>query len=195
MLSAQAANVWWIFTWYLRVADVWSEWGSWRALTQPVRILGITRAEALGYPNPREIGFALVVVAIGWACWRLRRLTSLSQTAALAAWCAYAYAMLAAQVHENHWYPIVPFLGLAAAADRRYIGPFVAISTIATLNLLLFYGFGSDWPTALPRWWTSIDTSVLLAFVNVAVFAWFGWKLATAQPAPARESWASTPSL
>ncbi len=194
MLSAQAANVWWIFTWCLRVADVRSEWGWWRALTQPVRILGITRAEALGYPNPREIGFALVVAAIGWACWRSRRLTGLSQTAALAAWCAYAYAMLAAQVHENHWYPIVPFLGLAASADRRYTGPFVAISAIAALNLLLFYGFGSDWPTILPRWWTGIDTSVLLAFVNVGVFAWFGWKLATAQPGPAQELWASTPS-
>jgi hypothetical protein len=194
MLSAQAANVWWIFTWALRVADVRSEWGWWRALTQDVRILGITRAEALGYPNPREIGLTFVVAAIGWACWRSRRLTSLGQTAALAAWCAYAYAMLAAQVHENHWYPVVPFLALAAGADRRYVGPFVAISAIGAINLLLFYGVGSDWPPIVSRAWTGIDASVLLAFVNVGVFAWFGWRLSSAFPAAASDLPASTPS-
>ena len=41
MLSGNAANVWWIFTWVLRVLDVAGEWGWRRALTQEVRILAI----------------------------------------------------------------------------------------------------------------------------------------------------------
>ena len=74
MLSAQASNAWWIFTWILRVLDVAGEWG-WRgALTQEVRILAISRAIALGYPNPRVVGGVLVVGALTWAAWRARRL-------------------------------------------------------------------------------------------------------------------------
>jgi hypothetical protein len=104
----------------------------------------------------------------------MRRLTQLSQAAALGAWCAYAYAMLAAQVHENHWYPVVPLLILAAASDRRYRGVLAAISIVAALNLYLFYGLGFGWPPITQRTWTGIDATVVLAVVNVFVFARFG---------------------
>jgi len=174
MLSGQAANIWWIVTWVLRVGVVWTEWGARRALTQVIGILAISRVEELGYPNARPVGLALVAIAIGWACWRMRRLTQLSQAAALGAWCAYAYAMLAAQVHENHWYPVVPLLILAAASDRRYRGVLAAISIIAALNLYLFYGLGFGWPPITHRTWTGIDATVVLAVVNVFVFARFG---------------------
>ena len=179
MLSGEAANVWWIFTWFLRVVDARDDWGWSRALTQEVRILGITNAEALGYPNARAVGIVLTAVAIGWACWRMRRLTRFSQAAALSAWCGYAYAMLFAQVHENHWYAVVPFLGLAAAADRRYRAAFVGITAVAALNLYLFYGFGTGWPPIIHRSWTAIDMTVLLSVLNVGVFVWFGRQLAT----------------
>lgn len=183
MLSGQAANIWWIVTWCLRVIDVWTEWGARRALTQVIGILGISRAEALGYPNARAAGLVFVAIAVAWGCWRMRRLTQLSQAAALGAWCAYAYAMLAAQVHENHWYPIVPLLVLAAAGDRRYRGVLAAITVIATLNLYLFYGFGDGWPPLMQRTWTGIDATVLLSVVNVAVFARFGRLMTTSAPA------------
>ncbi|HKW02501.1 MAG TPA: hypothetical protein VJN96_21935 [Vicinamibacterales bacterium] len=151
MLSGQAANIWWIVTWVLRVAAAWTEWGARRALTQIIDILAISRAVELGYPNARSVGLTLVAIAIAWGCWRMRHLTRLAEAAALAAWCAYAYAMLAAQVHENHWYPAVPLLVLAAAADRRYRGMLAAVSVIAALNLYLFYGLGADWPAVTHR--------------------------------------------
>jgi len=179
MLSGQAANIWWIVTWYLRVVDVWTDWGARRALTQVIGILGISRAEALGYPNARVVGLLLVAIAIAWGCWQMRRLTRLAEAAALGAWCAYAYAMLAAQVHENHWYPAVPLLILAAAVDRRYRGVLAAVTIVAALNLYLFYGFGSNWPPVTPRTWTGIDATVVLAFVSLGVFVQFARVMAT----------------
>lgn len=174
MLSAQSANVWWIFTWILRVLDVAGEWG-WRgALTQQVRILAISRAVALGYPNPRLVGSLLVAGALAWAAWRARAARPLADLAALAGWSAWAYAVLGAQVHENHLFLAVPFFAIAAGADRRYRAPFWWVTAIVTLNLLLFYGLGRDQPSLVERSWTGIDASVLLAFVNVGVFVWIG---------------------
>ena len=177
MLSANAANVWWIFTWILRVIDVAAEWGWWRALSQEVRILAISRAIALGYPNARIVGTVLVAIACGWAAWRARR-ASLAKAAALTGWSAYAYALLAAQVHENHLYLAVPFFAVAAGIDRRYRAMLWWVSAIFTLNLLLFYGFGRGLPSPVDRHWTGIDASVLLAFVSVGVFVWVGRRLA-----------------
>jgi hypothetical protein len=172
MLSGNAANVWWIFTWVLRVLDVAGEWGWRRALTQEVHILAISRAIALGYPNPRVVGLALVAAAIGWAVWQSRRSIPLSSAAALSGWCAYAYALLMTQVHENHLYLAVPFFVLAAGLDRAYRPILWAESAIVTTNLLLFYGLGRGLPRVLERSWTGIDASVLLALGNVIVFLW-----------------------
>jgi hypothetical protein len=172
MMSGQTANVWWIATWILRVADVAGEWGWQAALLQPVRILGVSRAVALGYPNPRVIGVCLVALAIAWAVWRMRRATSLADAAALTGWSALAYAQLAAQVHENHMYLALPFFTIAAGLDRRYRSVLYWTSAIFTLNLLLFYGFGGSMPRPIDRSWTGLDASLLLAFVSVGVFAW-----------------------
>ncbi len=178
MLSAQAANVWWIFTWVLRVLDAGPVWGWWRAWTQQVRILGISRAIALGYPNARVVGLAAVAVAIAWACWRARRCRTLADASALAAWSMYAYALLAAQVHENHLAPAIWLLVPAAALDRRYRGIFWALSAVVGLNLYLFYGLGTGWPPLVSRTVTGIDATVWLALFNVGTFVWFTWRLA-----------------
>jgi hypothetical protein len=171
-LSANNANIWWIFTWILRVNDVWGEWGGRRALTQNLRILAISRTIELGYPSPRAIGLVLVGAAIAWALWRARRPLTLAAAAALAGWCAYAYTVLAAQVHENHLYLAIPFFTIAAALDRRYRVPMWIVSAIFTVNLVLFYGLGRELPMPLDRGWTGIDMSVILACVNVVAFIW-----------------------
>jgi hypothetical protein len=173
MVSAQAANAWWLFTYVLRVMDVWTEWGPRYAMTQRLRILGISRVIALGYPNPRAVGLILVGLAILAAMWRMRRARGLAEGAALAGWTAWAYAMFAAQVHENHLYLAVPFLAVAAGLDRRYSGLCWTVSIIATLNLYLFEGLGLGWPPVFDRTSTVIDASVLLAVVNVGAFVWF----------------------
>jgi hypothetical protein len=46
------------------------------------------------------------------------------------------------------------------------------VSAVLSLNLVLFYGFGRDFPKVIDRTWTMIDASVLLAFANLAAFVW-----------------------
>jgi hypothetical protein len=172
MLSGQAANIWWLFTYALRVKDVWGEWGPTLAITQRLRILAISRAVALGYPNARAVGLVLVGAAIAAAVWRARRASSLAAAAALTGWTAWAYAVLAAQVHENHIVLAVPLVSLAAGLDARFRPMGWTVSIIAAVNLYLFGGFGLTWPP-VDRLATVIDASVLLAVVNVAAFLWF----------------------
>ncbi len=173
MLSAQAANIWWIFTWVLRVLDVGEEWGWRRALTQDVRILAITRAVALGYPNARVVGLLLVAALTFWGLVAIWRRPSFPIVAATSAWTMYAYAMFAAQVHENHLAPAVVLLAPAAAAEPRLRGVFWTLSAIVTLNLYLFYGFGDGWPPLISRQVTYVDASVVLAAVSLGTFVWF----------------------
>ena len=177
MLSAQAPNVWWIVTWWLRVADIAPEVGWVRSLAQEVKILGITRAVALGYPNPRLIGSALVGIALLAAVFRVRQIRTAADAFALTAWSVYAYSLFAAQVHENHAYLAVLLLAPAAAIDRQYRVVFYLVTGILTLNLYLFYGFGFGWPPLIERTVAPIDLTVLLSVANVCVFGWFSWRL------------------
>lgn len=177
MLSATAANAWWIVTWMLRASYAVADMGAWAAWTMPVRILGVRRFMELGYPNPRPVGAALVVAAAVWAFYRARVAlvggSSPVLVLAAGAFALHAYFMLAVQVHENHLYLALPLLAAVAAIEPRYRAVAGAISVIITLNLLLFYGVGRDFPL-LPRTATVIDATVLLSIVHVATFIWHG---------------------
>ena len=173
MISAQAANLWWIVTWMIRVADSVHDWGWHRALTQEVRILTISGAIAAGYPNVRVIGTLLVAAALGVAMWWSTRVRSLAEAAALAAWTAYAYTMLGAQVHENHVIAAIPVLAIAAGLDTRLRPVFWCVSVIAALNLYLFYGIVPNVEPIISLRVIIMDTTVVLSVINIGVFVWF----------------------
>jgi hypothetical protein len=170
MLSAEALNVWWIVTWILR-----SAW------TTPVRILGISRMIALGYPNPRLIGTALGGGVMLWAFWRGRR-GPLPVLLAAGACAIHAYTLLSVQVHENHFYLALPLMAAAGAALPSLRAPYVLASAICLLNMLLFQGFGRDFGLP-PRMITIVDVTVLLSFVNIGAFVWHARRFAHAASA------------
>jgi hypothetical protein len=178
MLSGQAANLWWVVTYVMRAAYAVTEMGVAGAYLSPVRRpLGITTIVQLGYPNPRLAATLAVAAAVGWALWRGRRVRDLPRLALLGAWSVYAYVMLSVQVHENHFYLMLPPLALAAAALPGWRAPFWVLSGIFALNLNLFYGFGDRVGFALPRMLTGLDATVWLSIANVAVFVWFARRL------------------
>ena len=168
MLSADAANMWWVVTYVLRAVYAVHDLGAWAAWTMTVRILGISRVVALGYPNPRPFAAAAVVAAALWAAWRIRASREPSQMVAAAAFIVHAYFVLGVQVHENHLYLAVPLLAAAAAVHPRLRPVFYGISVVFALNLWLFFGLGRGFP--LPaRTATVVDSTVLLGVVNCAL--------------------------
>ena len=182
MLSANAANLWWVLGWLLRVRYSVHDMGLWAALTAPAKILNISRAVELGYPDPRTIGTLLTAAAIAWVLWTAVRRTSHDAPrtphldvwflAAVAAFCVHAYATLSAQVHENHLFAAVPLLVLAAAGRPAFRPIAIGVSAIVALNLNLFYGFGDGIGFALPRAVTVIDATVWLAVANCFWLLW-----------------------
>jgi hypothetical protein len=176
MLSGQSANVWWILTYVLRVMDVWEEWGPRAAIGQKLRILGISRAIALGYPNARLVGFSLLAIVIGVAVWLAWRHRGAAMMAALCGWCAWAYALVAPQAHENHLFLAVPFFCLAAGLDRRFRAVCWTVSAIAALNMYFFNGLGTGWDPVPSRTATFVDSTVLLSVVNVSAFVALAWR-------------------
>ena len=198
MLSANAANLWWVVGYVLRVRYSIHDMGVLAALTAPAKILGIQRVIDIGYPNPRTIGMLLTIAAAAWACWTAFRFANAhsmphprnahigavegrQQTpaaidlwllAGVAAFVVHAYATLAAQVHENHLFAAVPLLVLAAAGRRAFLPMCVCVSAVVALNLNMFYGFGDGIGYAFPRGMTGIDATVWLALVNCFLLSW-----------------------
>jgi hypothetical protein len=206
MLSANAANLWWIAGYLLRAWYSIHDIGAWAAFTAPAKILNISRVIEIGYPNPRPIGIVLTMAAIAWALWIVYLAPRTSRPAprtshldvwllaGLAAFCVHAYAMLSAQVHENHLFAAVPLLVLASSGRIAFRPIAIGVSAIVALNLNLFYGFGDGIGFALPRAITIVDATVVLAAINSLLFLWharvLGTQCSTAaaprrQPAPA----------
>jgi hypothetical protein len=186
MLSGTAPNIGWILTWALRVWYAVPDMGWAGALGLEIRILQISRVVELGYLDPRPIATTMTLAAAALAAWRVFRGASRPAAAALGAWAVYAYSVIGIPVHENHFYPAIPLLALAAASLAPLRAVFWTTSAIFTLNLYLFYGLGRGWPSLFARSWTLIDCTVLLAICNVAVFVWTTirvWRLSTPVPA------------
>ncbi|MBP8274559.1 MAG: hypothetical protein KAY59_09015 [Acidobacteria bacterium] len=184
MLSGYAANVWWIVGWAFGLGDAARQSGWWYALTELADVQAISYAVELGFPNPRLVGAGLVAAAFLWAAWSWRRLSTLSAAAALAAWCVHTYFVFAAQVHENHIALALPFITVAAALDARMRGIFVAVSAIAALNLVLFFGTPVLQPLGITRGITVIDATIWLSVANIAVWVWHTIVLKSQRPTP-----------
>jgi hypothetical protein len=194
MLSANAANLWWVIGYLLRAWYSMHDMGLWAALTAPAKILGIQRVIDIGYPDPRTIGVVLTIGAAVWALWVARRARDPWLLAGTGAFTVHAYATLSAQVHENHLFAAVPLLVLASAGRRAFRPICVGVSAVVALNLNLFYGFGDGIGYALPRGVTIIDVTVIVALVNCSLLLWHAAVLKTEcstaaarppQPAPA----------
>jgi hypothetical protein len=194
MLSANAANLWWAIGYLLRVWYSMHDMGLWAAITAPARILGIQRVIDIGYPDPRTIGIVLTIAATAWALWTARAARDLWVLAGVGAFVVHAYATLSAQVHENHLFAAVPLLVLAAAGTRAFWPVCAAVSAVVALNLNLFYGFGDGIGYALPRAWTIVDLTVIIALVNCSLLLWHGAVLRRACSTAAAPLPASAPA-
>lgn len=174
MLSANAANLWWVIGYLLRVRYSVHDMGVWAAVTAPAQILGIQRVIDIGYPDPRTIGIALTIAAAAWALWMAYRSAAkdLWLLAGVAAFLVHGYATLSAQVHENHLFAAVPLLVLASAGRRAFMPIGIGVSVVVALNLNLFYGFGDGIGYALPRGITIVDLTVIVALVNCSLLSW-----------------------
>jgi 4-amino-4-deoxy-L-arabinose transferase-like glycosyltransferase len=171
MLSADAANLWWIVTYVMRAAYAAGDMGAWSAWTMRLRILGVSTIVGLGYPNPKPLATAAVAGASLWALWRGRRAGDLSLQCAVGAFIVHAYFVVGIAVHENHLYLAIPLLALASTARRALRPVFYTVSAISTLNLFLFFGVGRGIPLP-PRNFTLIDSTVLLALANCLSLVW-----------------------
>lgn len=171
MLSAYAANFWWVITYVMRASYAAGDLGVWAAWTMTLRILGVSTIIKLGYPNPRPPATLAVAAAAAWSLWRARRSSEMSLMCAVAAFVVHAYVVLGVAVHENHLYLAVPLLAAAAASRPRLRPVLAGVSGVLALNLYLFYGLGRGLPLP-PRNLTIVDSTVPLALANCALFVW-----------------------
>lgn len=196
MVSGNAANVWWIFTWVFRAWHDLDQ-GVWAAITQPVRVLAISTVQELAHVSLRPVGTSLVGLAVAWGVWRAglaRRPVAaepfshdVARAAALGAWTVHAYFMLGAAVHENHLFLSLPCALAASAVLPGYARIARAIGAMLALNLFLFYGISESIGWLPPRMPLRIDSTVILALAGVVLFVWHARIAAgTLKPEPGR---------
>lgn len=193
MVSGQAANVWWIFTWIFRA---WYELdqGVWVAFTEPVRILALSTVEELAHVSLRLPATVLAALAVAWAAWHagvVRRGVDavpvshdVARAAALGAWTVHAYFMLGAAVHENHLFLALPYALAASAVLSGHVRIARALGAMQALNLFLFYGISESIGWLPPRA-LLVDPTVPLAVAGLVLFAWHARVMARVlQPDP-----------
>jgi hypothetical protein len=162
-----------VVTWLTRAYYSIGDFGFPRAFLVPVRrILQISSFTKVGLPNPRPFAAAMLAFALGWAYWKGRLVRDLAVLVGLAAFTVHAFFTLSVNVHEHHMMMMVPLLALAGALRPAYRPLCYAVSAICALNMNMVYGIGMGWGFGFPRALTPIDASVILAFVNIAVFGW-----------------------
>ncbi len=180
-LSAQAANVWWLLAYGIRVTRRFAIVGAPAFFVQS-RILQLSDVLTVHSPvafasGARIVaagGWSCVALLVAWAAWRARAHNDFTTTVALAAFTVHAYFMFAVQVHENHMIFALPLLALIVGDRASYRRLFVVLSAIVLLNLYLFYGFDGQSGASAPRAAALVDATVLLAAANLAAFVWHG---------------------
>jgi hypothetical protein len=176
LLSASAANLWWILSWAHGVRHLMPHakpLAALRAMTEPVAVPKTLTIASRKIPLPHPPLLAAAVAAM-WclrACWNTLGTIRLSLHAALAALTVHiAYVVLMgmkpSQVLE------VPLLALAGALEPALRPVFYVVTVIVALNINLFDGVGAGMRWAIPRGITFIDASVIVAAANVMALFW-----------------------
>jgi hypothetical protein len=173
MLSALAFNLWWIVS-YLFMAAAASAGGLRMAVTARAEIVRHTYAMARGFPHPRVVALLLLVPAVLWALKTAWHARDLGLHTALAAFIVMAYFTLSVQVHENHFFLVVPLLAIAASLRPAFAPVFAALSVAFALNLYLPFGVRGNGPPDFVYATIPIDIGVVIATVICALFVWFG---------------------
>jgi Glycosyltransferase family 87 len=120
----------------------------------------------------RVAGGVMTCLAIAWAAARLRNAPHAYAAVALAGFSVHAYSVLAVSVHENHLCGAIPFLALVSAGEKKFVPVLAAASTVAALNMNLFYGLGVGSGWAVPRTMAGIDVMAPLAVGNALALVW-----------------------
>src|SRR5471030_1693862 len=173
MLSALAFNLWWVVSYGMEAVAARGQ--GWRAMLMAHPGV-FTHADAMarGLPHPRLIGVPLLGAAAAWALRTAFRARDLGLHAALAAFLVDAYFTLSVQVHENHFFLVLPLLVLAAALRREFAPVLAALSVSFALNLYLMLGWNGEGPIEPLIALTGVDATLLLAIANCALCGWFG---------------------
>ena len=166
-LSSQQLNLWWIVTW---ISESLGR-GSGGLVTM------------LNFPRRFFLDVRLLAMAL-WAAFILLNLRwlrdELRQGNRMAIFWAgalqvYGFTMLSLYPKENHLYAFfVCAFPVLFLPGRRVAALFAALSLLFGLNLFLFDGFGRGMAGAAQtlRGALGFDLTILVAFVNVAVFVW-----------------------
>lgn len=118
VISANAHNVWWLISG--GQADVLDT----RALFA---------GAPLSYRLTSLLLFGAVYLAVLWRGYR----AATDEFFELGAFVAFAFFMLATEIHENHGYALLPLLAAALTRDTKLIALYVVLSVTMTLNYAL----------------------------------------------------------
>jgi len=169
-LSSQQLNLWWIVTW------IYESLG--RGSGGLVTMLHVEDFPRWFLLDVRLVAMALwtafILLNLRWLGNELREGNRLAIFWA-GALQVYGFTMLSLYPWENHLYAFfVCTFPVLLVPKRRIAALFAALSLLFGLNLFLFDGFGRGMSGAAQRLRgvLGFDLTILVAFVNVAVFVW-----------------------
>jgi hypothetical protein len=164
-LSGGYANLWWIV----------GHLTSGEPLSAPV---SYARIDAFSFPI-RPVAYGLFALSVAWYCYSVR------DGVLAGALVIFTYGILALGVHQNHPHSMILAFAATGLFSRRLQVAVGIISLIYVLNMLCLSGLGRFYSLRymalenMIAWANSVrmslgfDLTLVLAAVNVLVFAWF----------------------
>jgi Gpi18-like mannosyltransferase len=126
------------------------------------------RSPALLGLSPRGLALVMVTACAAWVTARLVRQPSPQRLVSLSALLAFAFFMLATQVHENHLYAMFPLLALGAAGSRFLRGVLLGTTLTFAANVALALHWLAAGPGLAPAF---LYASLANAILNAGILA------------------------
>jgi Gpi18-like mannosyltransferase len=144
---------------------------------------------AMPFPTYRLLGLALSVAAAALALAYAAARPGLRFALIAAAYQAFAFYALPVGAHERYLYPLLALLLPVAMVDRRWLWLYVPASATFFLNLVVVAPPVREW---MDRWVYG-ELGVVIAIVNMALFAAFTVVLASGVLDELRARWPLQP--
>lgn len=181
-LSFTALNLWWPVQYGINAAsEISAHHDVWKALSggsfdwnRPVSTSLVSQWVGV---NVRMVAVALYCAFTLFNCLRTAKLVASNDRFSIfraGALQVFAYFVLCVQVHENHYFLIIPLLGIVGFMSAKDAFAYWVATGLFSAQQLVFYGLGRDFNhgvSVLKRLHAGWTTNVLAAAI-VALFVW-----------------------
>ncbi len=173
-LSGQNCNVWWIVSYIGKIFYnvKYAGLGLLKSVGLTTQLVRLSILTEKGIPNPQYFATVLFLIFVFYLFYKFYKSKNRVFIFITAGLLIYGYTIISLRVHENHLFPFISIFSLVFFLHPILKRMFIVLSGVYFFNVFLFYGLGEKSGVFFPRHLFYIDSTVILAVINVLFFVY-----------------------